>query len=380
MDFSFDGYEEDIKHYQDFADNVLRPEFQKLEEGHGTPPEVLKKLAEEHLLGIPVSKEYGGLGKDYLSATLCMEILSMASPAVAGIINVSSEIVCGSLAKFGTPEQKEKYLKPLAAGEVIGAFALTEPSAGSDAGGVKTTAVPDGDHWVLNGTKCFITNAGIASTFLICALTDIGGGKKKISMFIVEKGFPGFTVGKEEDKMGMRASSTCELILDDCIVPKENLLGNLGKGLGIALGGLDGGRVMIATQGLGIAQTCYNEAVRYLKTFADETGKSINTQAYQFALARIQTKIDAARLLIYRAAWKWSQGMKFGREAAMAKFYATDIANEVTRECMQFMGREGCEYGSILEEFFRDAKITEIYEGTNEIQLMVTAGQLGLKA
>ena len=245
---------------------------------------------------------------------------------------------------------------------------------------MRTTAVLDGDTWVLNGTKCFITNAEIASTFLIAALTDMGEGKRKISMFIVEKDYPGFQVGKHEDKMGIRSSSTCELILEDCRVPKENLLGELGKGLRIAFGGLDGGRVMIAAQGLGIAQGCWDEAVDYLKNHQEETEGAINTQKVQFKLAELQTKIDASRLMVYRAASNWSQGKPFGKEAAMAKYYATDIANEVARTCVQLMGYEGCKYGNRVEQFFRDAKITEIYEGTNEIQLMVVAGQLGLKA
>lgn len=372
--------ETDLEHYKSFAEQDLKCWFHELEESGQTPEKLLQQMADAQLLGIPVPQEYGGLGKDYVSATLCMEELSKVSPAVAGIINVSSEIVSGALEKYGTEAQKEKYLPPLAKGEAIGAFALTEPGAGSDAAGVRTAAVLKDDHWVLNGTKCFITNAEIASTFLIAALTDLEDGKRKISMFIVEKDFPGFRVGKHEDKMGIRASSTCELILEDCIVPKENLLGELGKGLKIALGGLDGGRVMIAAQGLGIAQGCWDEAVDYLKNHVEETDGAINHQLVQFKLAELQIKIDAARLLVYRAAAQWSAGKPFGKEAAMAKYYATDTANEVARACAQLMGYEGVTLGNRVEQFFRDAKITEIYEGTNEIQLMVVAGQLGLKA
>lgn len=380
MDFNiFSDREKELQQYRQFAEQKIMPLFHQMEASDETPDELLKKMAQEHLLGIPIPKEYDGLGKDFVSATMCMEELSKISPAVAGIINVSSEIVCGSLERFGTEEQKCKYLPPMARGEVIGAFALTEPSAGSDAAGVRTVAVEKKDHWVLNGTKCFITNAEIASTFLIAAMTDIGGGKK-ISMFIVEKDYPGFRIGKHEDKMGIRASSTCELILEDCIVPKENLLGELGKGLKIALSGLDGGRVMIAAQGLGLAQGCWDETVDYLKNHVVETNGAINTQKVQFKLAKLQTKIDAARLMVYRAAVQWSEGKPFGKAAAMAKYYATDIANEVTRACAQLMGYQGCTLGSRVEQFFRDAKITEIYEGTNEIQLLVVAGQLGLKA
>lgn len=381
MDFNFTSpHEADLEYYRMFAAKQIEPLCRWMEENGKTPPELLKKMADSQLLGIPVSKKYGGLGKDFLSATLCMEELSKVSPATAVIVSVSSEIVCGSLERFGTEEQKAKYLSPLAKGEAIGAFALTEPGAGSDAAGVRTAAVLKGDHWVLNGTKCFITNAEISSTFLIAALTDSEDGKRKISMFIVEKDFPGFRVGKHEDKMGIRSSSTCELILEDCIVPRENLLGELGQGLKIALGGLDGGRVMIAAQGVGIAQGCWDEAVAYLKGHMEETARAINTQMVRFKLAELNTKIDAARLLVYRAAAQWSAGKSFGKEAAMAKYYATDTANEVTRACIQLMGYEGCTYGNRAEQFFRDAKITEIYEGTNEIQLMVLAGQLGLKA
>lgn len=381
MDFDiFESRQEEARYYRDFAENVMMPYFHQMEETGETPDELLKKMANANLLGIPVPAQYGGLGRDFISATLCMEELSKISPATAGIINVSSEVVCGAIEKYGTQAQKDKYLPPLAKGEVIGAFALTEPGAGSDASGVRTTAVDQGDHWLINGTKCFITNAEISSTFLIAALTDIGGGKKKISLFIVEKDFPGFRVGKHEDKMGIRSSSTCELILEDCIVPKENLLGELGKGLKIALGGLDGGRVMIAAQGLGIAQGCWDECVAYLKSHVEETDGAINSQSVQFKLAELQTKIDASRLMIYRAAHLWSRGKPFGKEAAMAKYYATDIGNEVARATMQMMGYEGSTYGNRVEQFFRDAKITEIYEGTNEIQLMVAAGQLGLKA
>lgn len=375
----FETRKDEAYAYRCFAEQEITPYLRQMEDDGITPPELLKKMADAQLLGIPVAKEYGGLGKDFVSATLCMEELSKVSPATAGIINVSSEIVCGALEKFGTQQQKDQYLPALASGEVIGAFALTEPGAGSDASGVRTTAVDHGNHWVLNGTKCFITNAEISSTFLIAALTEMPEGKKKISMFIVERGYQGFRVGKHEDKMGIRSSSTCELIFEDCIVPKENLLGELGKGLKIALGGLDGGRVMIAAQGLGIAQGCWDECVAYLKSHLEETGAAINRQSIQFKLAELQTKIDAARLMVYRAAQLWSNGERFSREAAMAKYYATDIANEVARESMQIMGYAGCVYGNRVEQFFRDAKITEIYEGTNEIQLMVVAGQLGLK-
>ena len=370
----------DRSYYQSFAENILVPYVPEMECEGSTPDAVLSEMEKAELLGIPISQKYGGKGKDYISATLCMEELSKISPATAGIINVSTEIVGCALEEYGTEEQKERYLVPIARGSKIGAFALTESGAGSDASGVKTTAVFKDGHWVLNGSKCFITNAEIASIFLIAAQTTLEDGKKKISMFIVEKDFPGFSIGSHEDKMGIRSSSTCELILDDCIVPEENLLGVKGKGLKIALGGLDGGRVMIAAQGLGLAKGCMEETIQYLKTHGEETNNAVNCQRAQFNLALMQTKIEAAEMLVYRAAAYWSEGRKFSKEAAMAKYYATDIANEVTRECIQQMGLEGCVYGTRAEQFFRDAKITEIYEGTNEIQLMVIAGQMQLKA
>ena len=380
MDFVLSSdYQEDQAFYRSFAERELRPYVRQMDQEEATPPHILEKLRESELLGIPMAMEWGGAGKDFMSATLCMEELSKVSPAVAGILNVTSDVVSVGLLKFGTDEQKEKYLRPLASGKKIGAFALTEPGAGSDASGVKTVAVEDGDDYVLNGTKMFITNSEIADIFLIAALTDIGDGKKKISLFIVEKGMPGFRVGAHEKKMGIRASSTCELILEDCRVPKSNLLGVLGKGLKIALGGLDGGRVMIAAQALGIAQGCIDYTVTYLKEHAEDTGRRINSQAAQFKLADLQTKTDAARLLTYRAANYWDQGLPFGKEAAMAKLFASEIANEVARDCVQLMGCEGCSAEHPVEGLLRDAKITEIYEGTNEIQRQVIAGQMGLK-
>lgn len=365
--------------YRAFAEKELAPYVRQMDEEEKTPDHILKKMAECDLLGIPIDTKWGGAGKDFVSATLCMEELSKVSPAVAGIINVTTEIVTVALLTHGTEDQQNRYVPDLATGKKIGAFALTEPGAGSDAGGVKTVAEEDGDNYILNGTKLFITNAEIADIFLIAALTDVGDGKKKISMFIVEKEMKGFSVGAHEKKMGIRASSTCELILDNCVVPKANLLGTPGKGLGIALGGLDGGRVMIAAQALGIAQACIDHTVSYLKEHAEETGKRLNKQAVQFKLAELQTKTDAARLLTYRAADYWDKKVPFSKEAAMAKLYASECANEVARECVQLMGYDGCTTDYPVEGLLRDAKITEVYEGTNEIQRMVIAGLMDLK-
>lgn len=380
MDFKLNpAYKQDLEYYSKFAADEIKPRFHQMEKDGAVPQELFKKMAEAGLMGIPMPKEYGGQGKDFISATLCMEELSKESPAAAGVINVTTELVSNCILLFGTEEQKKKYLPDLCSGRITGAFAITEAGAGSDAGAVRTFAEDKGDVWQINGTKCFITNAENASVFLIAAMTDIGE-KRKTSLFIVERDFNGFEVGKHEDKMGIRSSSTCELILDNCIAPKNNLLGQLGKGLNICLSALDGGRVMIAAQSLGLAQGCWDETVKYLKTHKEETGEALNSQRVQFALAELQTKIDAARLLLYRSAALWSNGESYSKDAAMAKYYASTVANDTVRLCMQFAGWYGCTYGSRIEQFFRDAKITEIYEGTNEIQLMVIAGQLGLKA
>ncbi len=379
MNFDFSAEHQSAREfYRTYAREVVAPYFHELEETGVTPKSLLEKMAKPEIMGIPLPKEYGGCGKDFVTATICMEEISKESPATAGIINVSTEIVGYSLLKFGTDEQKNKYLPKITSGEWIGAFVLTEHGAGSDSAGVKTSAVLDGDEWVLNGSKCFITNGGIATLFIVSAVTDLPDGRKKISMFIVEKGTPGFTEGKHEDKLGIRSSSTCELIFDNCRLPKSALLGELGKGLNIALGGLDGSRLMIGTQAISIAETCLEECITYLKNNRETTGDAINRQHVQFKLAELGTKIEAARLLIYNAASLWDAGKSFSRQAAMAKYLCSDLSNEVARICMQYMGYEGVTLGNKVEEYLRDAKITEIYAGTNEIQLMVIAGQLGI--
>lgn len=380
MNFEFSpSQEEEIARYRAFAEKELKPYVRSMDEEECTPDHILQKLREHELLGIPLPAEYGGGGKGFLEAVLCMEELSKISPAVAGILNVTADIAGESLLHYGTPYQQQKYLTAIASGKAIGAFAITEPGAGSDVAGAKTVAVEQGDHYVLNGTKLFITNSEISEIFLIGAMTDMGNGKKKLTMFIVEKDFPGFKIGKSEHKMGIRASSTCELILEDCLVPKENLLGELGKGMNIALSSLDGGRVMIAAQGLGIAQGCIDATITYLKENAEYTGKQLNQQGTQFKLADLQTKTDAARLLVYRSAVLRDQGKPYSQEAAMAKLFATETANEVARDCVQLMGYEGCTTDYPVEGLMRDAKITEIYEGTNEIQRLVIAAQMNLK-
>lgn len=367
----------DIELYKDFKDNVLINYARQMDTDESTDLDLLKKAREYRIQSIPFDKKYGGLGKGFLSAILCMEELSKVCPAFPGIYNVC-EVVGSSIDSFGTDEQKEKYLTKIASGESIAAFAITEASAGSDSASAKTTAAADGDCYVINGTKLFITNSELADIFLIGAQCDVGEGRKKISMFIVEKGTPGFVIGKAEHKMGIRSSSTCELILDNVRVPKENLLGTYGKGLSIALKGLDGGRVQIAAQGLGIAEGCIEILVDYLKSNADANCRKINNQAIQFEIVDMQTRIEAAKLLTYRAACLWDTGEPFSKEAAMAKLFATALANEIARTCFRLMGPEAGSKKYLMEALLRDAKVTEIYEGTNEIQKLVISGLMGL--
>jgi butyryl-CoA dehydrogenase len=374
-----DSRNEEIAYYRDFAEKELRPYVRQMDIEEKTPAHIIQRLKECGMLGIPMDKKYGGAGKDFVSSCICSEEFSKVSPAVASIVSISTVVATDGLRMFGTEKQKIKYVSQLASGDKIGSFAITEAGAGSDTAAAKTTAVLDGDHYVINGSKIFISNSELSGIFLIGAQTNLPDGKRKLSMFIVEKEFPGFAIGKHEKKMGIRASSTCELILEDCIVPKENLLGELGKGQKIALSCLDGGRATVGAQAVGIAQGAIDETISYLKTNAARTDKLINKQGVQFKLADLQTRTDAARLMVYRAAILWDQKKNFSREAAMAKLYASEIANEVSRECVQIMGYEGCTTDYLVESMMRDAKITEIYEGTNEIQRLVIAGLMGLK-
>ena len=283
---------------------------------------------------------------------------------------------CAPIYENGTEEQKRKYLPDLLSGRKIGAFGLTEPGAGTDASGQQTTAVLEGDHYVLNGSKCFITNGNVASTFVVFAMTDPKLGNHGISAFIVEKDFPGFSTGKHEKKMGIRGSSTCDLIFEDCIVPKENLLGKEGQGFKIAMMTLDGGRIGIAAQALGIAQGALDKAVQYMKERV-QFGKTLDKfQGLQWMVADMATQIDAARLLVRRAAFNHDVGLPFTKEAAMAKLYASEVAMDVTTKCVQIYGGYGYIREYPMERMMRDAKITEIYEGTSQVQRMVIAGQV----
>ena len=363
-----------------FAEEEIKPIAFMLDQQNEFPDEAIRKLGEMGLMGIPFPREYGGAGLDALSYAIAVEELARVDGG-AGVI-LSAHVSLGSwpIFAYGTEEQKQKYLVPLAKGEKIGAFGLTEPNAGSDAGGTETTAVLKGDHYVLNGGKIFITNAPKADTYVVFAVTTPDIGTRGISAFIVEKGWKGFYFGDHYDKMGIRSSSTAELIFDNVEVPKENLLGKEGEGFKIAMSTLDGGRIGIAAQALGIAQGAYDAAVAYAKERV-QFGKPIGfQQAISFKIADMATKLRCARFLVYSAAELKEAHAPYGMESAMAKMYASDIALEVTNDAVQIYGGTGFLKGMDVERMYRDAKITTIYEGTNEIQRVVIASHILGKA
>lgn len=362
--------------FRQFAETEAKPLAQEIDETERFPIETVKKMQKYGFMGIPFAKEFGGQGCDSLTYAICVEELSRVCGTTGVIVSAHTSLGAEPINKFGTPEQKEKYLIPLAKGEKLGAFGLTEPGAGTDAAGQQTKAVLEGNHYVLNGSKIFITNGGQADIYIIFAMTDKSKGTKGISAFIVEKDFPGFSIGTKEKKMGIRGSSTTELIFENCIVPKENLLGQEGKGFGIAMTTLDGGRIGIAAQALGLAQGAFDETVAYAKE-RKQFGRSIaKFQNTQFQLADMKTKIEAARLLVYNAAKAKDTKKRFSVEAAMAKLYAAEVAMEVTTKCVQLHGGYGYTREYPVERMMRDAKITEIYEGTSEVQRMVISGDL----
>ena len=361
---------------RDFAVNEVKPIAAEIDVTERFPMENVKKMGELGMMGIPFSTEFGGAGGDLLSYILAVEELSKVC-ATTGVILSAHTSLCASLInENGTPEQKEKYLRDLCTGNKIGAFGLTEPGAGTDAAGQQTTAVLDGDNYILNGSKIFITNGGVADTFIVFAMTDKSKGTKGISAFIVEKGFLGFSIGKKEDKLGIRASSTTELIFENCIVPKENLIGREGKGFGIAMKTLDGGRIGIAAQALGIAEGALEEAIKYMKE-RKQFGRPISAfQGLQWMVAEMSTKIEAARFLVYKAAWLKENKQPYSVDAARAKLYAAEVAMDVTTKAVQLFGGYGYTKEYPMERMMRDAKITEIYEGTSEVQKMVISGSL----
>ena len=359
---------------REFAVNEVKPIAAEIDETERFPMENVKKMAELGMMGIPFPKELGGAGGDVLSYIITVEELSKVCGTTGVIVSAHTSLCASLLYENGTPSQKEKYLIPLAKGEKIGAFGLTEPGAGTDAAGQQTTAVLDGDNYILNGSKIFITNGGVADTFIVFAMTDKSQGTRGISAFIVEKDFPGFSIGKKEDKLGIRASSTTELIFENCIVPKENLIGKEGKGFGIAMKTLDGGRIGIAAQALGIAEGALDEAIKYMKE-RKQFGRPIAAfQGLQWMVAEMSTKIEAARFLVYKAAWLKENKQPYSIDAARAKLYAAEVAMDVTTKAVQLFGGYGYTKEYPVERMMRDAKITEIYEGTSEVQKMVIAG------
>ena len=373
--------------FKEFAEKEVKPLAQEIDEEHRFPRETVDKLAKYGFLGIPVSKEYGGQGCDILTYAMCVEELSKVCGTTGVIVSAHTSLCVDPIVTYGTPEQKAKYLPDLCSGKKLGAFGLTEPGAGTDAQGQQTKAVFDEatNEWVLNGSKCFITNGKEADVYVIIAVTGKiekrGKMQKEISAFIVEKGTPGFTFGTKENKMGICGSSTYELIFTDCRIPADALLGAKGKGFGIAMHTLDGGRIGIAAQALGIAEGALETTINYVKE-RKQFGRSIaQFQNTQFQLADMATKVEAARLLVYKAARKkdeYQAGAKvsYSVEAAMAKLYAAEVAMEVTTKCVQLHGGYGYikEYG--VERMMRDAKITEIYEGTSEVQRMVISANI----
>ncbi len=367
--------------FKEFAEKEVKPLAQEVDETEVFPRGTVEKMAKAGFLGIPVPKEYGGQGCDPLTYAMCVEELSKVCGTTGVIVSAHTSLCCDPIMTYGTEEQKQKYLVPLAKGEKIGAFGLTEPGAGTDAQGQQKKAVLDGDEWVLNGSKIFITNGKEADVYVIFAVTDVvtdakGRSKKMISAFIVEKGTPGFTFGTKEKKMGIRGSSTYELIFTDCRIPKENLLGKEGKGFGIAMHTLDGGRIGIASQALGLAEGALERTIEYVKE-RKQFGRAIGAfQNTQFQLADMATKVQAAQLLVYKAAVAKATQKVYSVEAAMAKLYAAEVAMEVTTKAVQLHGGYGYIREYDVERMMRDAKITEIYEGTSEVQRMVISGSL----
>ena len=365
--------------YRAFAENEVEPVAADVDATEEVPMENVKKMAKYGFFGIPFPKEYGGQGADYVAYAMAVGELSKKCATTGVIVSAHTSLCCAPIYENGTEEQKKKYLPDLLAGKKFGAFGLTEPGAGTDASGQRTTAVLDGDEYVLNGSKIFITNAGFADVFIVIAMTDRSKGNHGISAFIVERGTPGFTVGEPEDKMGIRGSSTCELIFEDCRIPKENLLGREGKGFAIAMKTLDGGRIGIASQALGIAEGAIDETVKYT-TERKQFGRRISQfQNTQFELADMKTTAEAAQLLVYRAADAKGAGIPYGHFAAMAKLFAADAASDITRRCLQLFGGYGYTRDYPIERMMRDAKITEIYEGTSEVMKMVVSSWMGVK-
>ena len=375
MDFNLTEEHQLIRQgVREFCDKYVCPIAEAVDQEPRFPAETVKKLAEQDWLGIPYPAEYGGAGADHLSYIIVLEELSRACATTGFTLECHSSLAGFPLFKFGTEEQKKKYLIPLCKGEMLGAFALTEPGAGTDAAAGTTTAVLDGNEWVLNGSKIFISNAPVAGVIIVFAMTDKSKGTKGISAFIVPAGTPGLDIGKHLNKMGIRGSLTAEVLLKDCRIPKENLLGGEGQGFKIAMMTLDGGRIGIAAQALGIAQAALDESIKYSKERV-QFGKPISTlQPIQWMIANMATEVEASRFLTYHAAWCCDQGLPYSSQAAMAKLFASETASRQTDRAVQIHGGIGYIKGTKVERLYRDAKITEIYEGTSEVMRMVIAG------
>ena len=386
MDFVIDREHQLLrKMYREFAENEVKPLAAEVDEEERFPEETVKKMAKLGMLGIYFPKEYGGAGSDVLGYVMAVEEMSKVCGTTGVILSAHTSLCAAPIFENGTEEQKQKYLPKLCSGEWLGAFGLTEPGAGTDAQGQQTVAVLDekGENWILNGSKIFITNAGYANVFVIIAVTGIttdkrGRKKKEISAFIVERTDPGFSVGKHEKKMGIKGSSTCELIMEDCVIPKDRLLGKQGKGFAIAMKTLDGGRIGIASQALGLAEGAIEECVKYTKERV-QFGKRISQfQNTQFQLADMHTRMQAAQFLVYSAACKKQNHEPYSVDAAMAKLFAAEAASDVTRRAVQLFGGYGYTREYPVERMMRDAKITEIYEGTSEVQRMVISANMGV--
>ncbi|OCA82366.1 acyl-CoA dehydrogenase [Bacillus sp. FJAT-27225] len=364
------------KMVRDFARNEVAPTAAERDEEERFDREIFDKMAELGLTGIPWPEEYGGIGSDYLAYCIAVEELSRVCASTGVTLSAHTSLAGWPIFKFGSEEQKQKYLRPMAEGSKIGAYGLTEPGSGSDAGSMRTTARLDGDHYVLNGSKIFITNGGVADIYVVFALTDPSSRQKGTTAFIIEKDFEGFSVGKKEKKLGIRSSPTTEIIFEDCRVPVENRLGEEGEGFKVAMMTLDGGRNGIAAQAVGIAQGALDAAVDYAKE-RHQFGKPIAAnQGISFKLADMATAIEASRLLTYQAAWLETEGLPYAKASAMAKLYAGDTAMQVTTEAVQVFGGYGYTKDYPVERFMRDAKITQIYEGTQEIQRLVISRML----
>jgi alkylation response protein AidB-like acyl-CoA dehydrogenase len=382
MDFALSPQHEEIRRtVRDFAEREIKPVADDLERRAEFPHEIIRKAASLGLLGVPYPEELGGTGLDSLAYAITIEELSRASGSVGIIVSAHTSLGCNPLYLAGTDAQKEKFLRPMASGEVLGAYGLTEPGAGSDSRGTRTRAHRDSDAWVLNGSKRFITNAGVAGTYIVTAVTDREADTGKISAFIVPADAPGFSVGRMEEKMGLHASNTGELLFDDCRIPADNLLGEEGEGDKLFLKTLDGGRIGIGAMALGLAQAAYEAASAYAKERRQFDRPIASFQGVAFMIADMATQIDAARLMVYRAAWLKDCGKPYTTEAAMAKLFASEVARQVTNDAIQVHGGYGYVAEYHVERYLRDAKLTEIGEGTSEIQRLVIARNLlGVRA